>query len=152
MSDTSIRQTEQTPSDAAPADTPFLCQKPARITIYAFFALFLLSMLAFRFLPHLLDPTFEKHIARGEVMVGMTRQQVLAAWGSPYTINVSYTKDGIRREEWIFEDWISSSQIKHRYLYFEEDTLEGGWYYGARERPRLQDAPPPPPTAKKSGV
>ncbi|MGH7260627.1 MAG: hypothetical protein ACREI9_08085, partial [Nitrospiraceae bacterium] len=97
MSDTSIRQTDQASPDAASADTPFLCQKPVRVTIYAFFVLFLLSMLAFRFLPRLFDPTFEKHIARGEVMVGMTRQQVLAAWGSPYTINVTYTKDGIRR-------------------------------------------------------
>jgi hypothetical protein len=129
-----------------PSDTPFLCRRPVRLVIYAFFVLFALSMLAFRFLPRLLDPTFEKHIARGEVMVGMTRQQVLDAWGSPYTINVSYTKDGTRREEWIFEDWISTSQVKHRYLYFEEDTLVGGWYYGARERPRMKEAPPPAPS------
>lgn len=136
-----IEHVNQAATGAESADTPFLCRRPVRLTIYAFFALFLLSMLAFRFLPRLLDPTFEKHIARGEVMVGMSRQQVLAAWGSPYTINVSYTKDGTRREEWIFEDWISSSQVKHRYLYFEEDTLVGGWYYGSRERPRLKDAP-----------
>jgi hypothetical protein len=127
-------------------ETPFLCRRPVRLTIYALFAIFFLSMLAFRFVPRLLDPTFEKHIARGEVMVGMTKQQVLEAWGAPYTINVTYTDDGIRREEWIFEDWISSSEIKHRYLYFEEDALVGGWYYGARERPRLKDTPPAPST------
>lgn len=137
---------EETRAEIPDDETPFLCRRPVRLTIYALFAIFFLSMLAFRFLPRLLDPTFEKHIARGEVMVGMTKQQVLAAWGSPYTINVTYTKDGIRREEWIFEDWISSSQIKHRYLYFEEDALEGGWYYGARERPRLQEKPPAPTT------
>jgi hypothetical protein len=137
---------EETRAEISDDETPFLCRRQVRLTIYALFAIFFLSMLAFRFLPRLLDPTFEKHIARGEVMVGMKKQQVLEAWGSPYTINVTYTKDGIRREEWIFEDWISSSQIKHRYLYFEEDTLEGGWYYGARERPRLKDAPPAPST------
>ena len=152
MSDPSIRQIDQASPNAASADTSFIRQKPVRIAIYTFFVLFLLSLLAFRFLPRLLDPTFEKHIARGEVMVGMTRQQVLEAWGSPYTINVTYTKDGIRREEWIFEDWISSSEVKHRYLYFEEDTLEGGWYYGSRERPRLKDTPPPAPTAKKPSL
>lgn len=141
MSAAPTEHANQAATGAESADTPLLCRRPVRLAIYAFLALFLLSMLAFRFLPRLLDPTFEKHIARGEVIVGMSRQQVLEAWGSPYTINVSYTKDGTRREEWIFEDWISTSQVKHRYLYFEEDTLVGGWYYGARERPRLKDAP-----------
>jgi hypothetical protein len=89
----------------------------------------LLLMLGWRFLPGLLDPTFEKHIQNKQVMVGMSRQQVLKAWGSPYTINVSYTKDGIRREEWIYEDWKDPATVKHRYLYFEEDVLVGGWYY-----------------------
>lgn len=148
MATASTEHPDQVTPDTEASDTPVLCRRPVRIAIYAFFALFLLSMLAFRFLPRLLDPTFEKHIARGEVMVGMTRQQVLQAWGSPYTMNVSYTNDGIRREEWIFEDWVSTSKITHRYLYFEEDTLVGGWYYGARERPRLKDAPPPTPAAK----
>jgi len=147
MTMASTDHSEETRTGTLDDETPFLCRRPVRLTIYALFAIFFLSMLAFRFLPRLLDPTFEKHIARGEVMVGMTKQQVLEAWGSPYTVNVTYTKDGVRREEWIFEDWISSSEIKHRYLYFEEDRLEGGWYYGARERPRLQEKPPAP-TAK----
>ncbi len=151
MTMASTEQTGQAQADTERPETPFLCRQPVRLTIYVLFALFFLSMLAFRFLPRLLDPTFEKHIARGEVMVGMTRQQVLEAWGSPYTINVTYTKDGVRREEWIFEDWIDASQIKHRYLYFEEDALVGGWYYGARERPRLKDTPPAT-TAKPKGL
>ncbi|MFM7842225.1 MAG: hypothetical protein ACKO9T_10170, partial [Nitrospira sp.] len=71
VSDSTLVQSPDAPG------TPFLCRKPVRITIYIGFALFLLAMLAFRFLPRLLDPTFEKHIARGEVMVGMTKQQVL---------------------------------------------------------------------------
>ncbi len=151
MAMTSTDHPEETRSDTSDDDTPFLCRWPVRLTVYAFFALFLISMLAFRFLPRLLDPTFEKHIARGEVMVGMTKQQVLEAWGSPYTINVTYTDDGIRREEWIFEDWISASKIKHHYLYFEEDALVGGWYYGARERLRSQEpAQAPAPTPQGS--
>jgi len=109
--------------------TPFLCRRSVRLSIYALLTLILLLMLGWRFLPGLLDPTFEKHIQSKRVMVGMTRETVLKAWGSPYTMNVSYTKDGIRREEWIFEDWVNSATVKHRYLYFEEGILVGGWYY-----------------------
>jgi len=119
---------------------PFLCRRPVRLTIYACFVLFFVLMLGWRFLPQLLDPTFEKHIQSKRVMVGMNRQQVLQAWGSPNTINVSHTKDGVRREEWIFEDWESAAIVKHRYLYFEEGILTGGWYHGSSER----SFPPPP--------
>jgi len=112
-----------------PEPKPFLCRRPVRLSIYALLALILLLMLGWRFLPGLLDPTFEKHIQSKRVITGMTRAQVLKAWGSPYTMNVSYTKDGIRREEWIFEDWVNSATVKHRYLYFEEDILVGGWYF-----------------------
>jgi hypothetical protein len=120
---------------------PFLCRRPVRLTIYALLALTLLLMLAWRYVPILLDPTFEKHIAAKRVMVGMSRQQVLKAWGSPYTMNVTHTKDGIRREEWIYEDWESASVVKHRYLYFEEGTLIGGWYYSTD--PGKKSSPPP---------
>ena len=126
---------------------PFLCRRPVRLTIYACFALFFALMLAWRFVPQLLDPTFEKHIQSKRVIVGMTREQVLQAWGSPHTINVSHTKDGIRREEWIFEDWESAAIVKHRYLYFEEGTLVGGWYHGSGER-----IPPQPPAGSPTGT
>lgn len=120
---------EQLAKEPAQEAKPFLCRKPVRITIYACFAVLFAVMLAWRFLPGLLDPTFEKHIQNKQVMVGMTKDQVLKAWGSPYTINVSHTKDGTRHEEWIYEDWKDSSTIKHRYLYFEEGILISGWYY-----------------------
>jgi hypothetical protein len=105
-------------------------RRPVRIAIYAFLVSFVVLMFAWAYVPRWLDPTFEKHIAGKEVMVGMTKQQALEAWGSPYTINVTYTKDGVRREEWIYEEWKSASMadVKHRYLYFEENTLVGGWY------------------------
>ncbi len=115
--------------ESEPDVKPFLCRKPVRITIYISFAILFAVMLVWRFLPGLLDPTFEKHIQDKQVMVGMTRDQVLQAWGSPYTINISHTKDGTRREEWIYEDWKDSSTVKHRYLYFEEGILVSGWYY-----------------------
>jgi hypothetical protein len=111
--------------------TPFILRREVRLVIYGLLVGFVLLMLGWAFIPRWLDPTFEKHITRKEVVVGMSRQQVLQAWGSPYTINVSYTKDGVRREEWIYEDWKSASMadVKHRYLYFEEGFLVGGWYY-----------------------
>ncbi len=107
---------------------PYLCRPWLRKTIYAGFALLFAFMLWWRFYPTLTDPTFEQHIAEKRVMVGMTREQVLKSWGSPYTMKVTYTKDGLRREEWIYEDWVDASTVKHRYLYFEENVLLGGWW------------------------
>lgn len=95
---------------------------------------------------HFSDPDFQKHIEQRRVMVGMSKEQVLQAWGGPQTINTSFTKEGLRREEWIFEDWESTSIVKHRYLYFEEGILQGGWYEGAGSRTQPQfpaDSPHP---------
>ncbi len=116
-------------AEAPSEPTPFLCRKPVRVTLYAILFLIFLGMLAWRFVPGFLDPTFEKHIQNKNVMVGMTREQVMKAWGSPYQMNITHTKDGLRREEWVYEDWVDPSTVKHRYLYFEENTLVGGWYY-----------------------
>ena len=106
---------------------PFPCRRPVRVTIYAGLTAFFLGMLAWGIIPPLLDPTFEKHIAEKKVMAGMSREQVMEAWGSPYQMNVSYTSKGLRREEWVFEDWKDAGSVSHRYLYFEEGKLVGGW-------------------------
>lgn len=107
----------------------FLCRKPIRITMYTLLGAFALFMMAWGFLPSYLDPTFEQHIQDKEVIAGMTRDQAIAAWGSPYQMNVTYTDRGVRREEWVYEDWIDAGSVQHRYLYFEEGILVGGWYY-----------------------
>ncbi len=107
--------------------TPFIRRRPVRAIIYLFLGAFALWTVAWGLVPRWLDPTFEQHIKDKNVMVGMTREQVMDAWGSPYQMNVSYTDKGIRREEWVYEDWLDSSTIKHRYLYFEEGKLVGGW-------------------------
>jgi hypothetical protein len=126
------------------SEKPFLCRRPVRIVVYAFLGLFLLAMLAARFVPYWLDPDFSKHIESHRVLVGMSREQVLEAWGSPNTINVSHTGDGLRREEWIFEDWESAAIVKHRYLYFEEGHLIGGHFSGSDQRDPKLNAPDPP--------
>ena len=114
--------------------TPFLCRRPVRLIIYAGLGLFLLLIVIWPLIAQLKDPDFQKHIAEHRVMVGMSKEQVLQAWGGPQTINTTFTKEGLRREEWIFEDWENAAVLKHRYLYFEEGRLIGGWFQGSGER------------------
>ncbi|SLM49298.1 conserved protein of unknown function [Nitrospira japonica] len=112
----------------------FIRQRPVRIAIYAGLTLFALLMVVWPLIVQIRDPSFQNHIAEHRVMVGMSKEQVLQSWGGPQTINTTFTKDGIRQEEWIFEDWESTAVVKHRYLYFEEGTLIGGWFQGSGER------------------
>ena len=128
----------------------FIRRKPVRMTIYAGLLVFAVFILIMPLIAKLRDPNFEKHIADHRVMVGMSKEQVLLAWGGPQTINTTFTKDGIRQEEWIFEDWESAAVVKHRYLYFEEGTLIGGWFQGSGERLPTQ-SPSNPHQPKKSG-
>lgn len=113
---------------AAPQSLPFLRRRSVRIALYAVLVAILLGMVTWRFLPYYQYTSLEEAIAKKRVVVGMSREQVLKSWGSPYKIDVTYTDSGIRRELWVFEDWIDSSTVKHRYLYFEESALVGGWY------------------------
>ena len=104
---------------------PLPCRRPVRLAMYLGLAAFFVGMIAWGIVPGLLDPTFEQHIKDKQVIAGMTREQALEAWGSPYQMNVSYTPKGIRREEWVFEDWKDASTISHRYLYFDEGVWSG---------------------------
>ena len=129
--------------------TPFLRRRPVRLIIYAGLGLFVLLMVIRPLIAQLKDPDFQKHIAEHRVMVGMSKEQVLQAWGGPQTINTTFTKEGIRREEWIFEDWESAAVVKHRFLYFEEGTLIGGWFQGSGERlPTQSPSNPHSPTPR----
>ena len=110
-----------------PNALPFPCRRPVRLVLYAGPAVFFLGIFGWGIIPPLSHPTFEKHIEEKKVIVGMTRDQAMKAWGSPYQMNVSYTPKGIRREEWVYEDWIDAGTVTHRYLYFEENRLVGGW-------------------------
>jgi hypothetical protein len=123
--------------------TPFIRRRPVRLIIYTGLALFALLMVIWPLIEQLKDPSFQKHIAEHRVMVGMSKEQVLEAWGGPQTINTTFTKEGIRREEWIFEDWENAAVVKHRYLYFEEGTLIGGWFQGSGERLPIQSSSNP---------
>ena len=145
---TSFHPSVPTPSNQEPVS--FIRRKPVRRVIYAGLLLFAFFIIIMPLVAKLRDPNFERHIAEHRVMVGMSKEQVLQAWGGPQTINTSFTKDGIRQEEWIFEDWESAAIVKHRYLYFEEGTLIGGWFQGSGERLPTQ-SPSNPHQPKKSG-
>lgn len=130
---------EQPPAAAEQAsiqqdDESFIRRPLVRKIIYTGLALSFLLMVIVPLAVQLKDPDFQKHIEQRRVMAGMSKDQVLKAWGGPQTINTSFTKDGLRREEWIFEDWENTAVVKHRYLYFEEGLLIGGWYEGSGER------------------
>jgi hypothetical protein len=134
-------------SKGQPDETSFIRRRPVRIIIYAGLLLFVLMAVVWPMIVQLGDPDFQKHIEQHRVMVGMSKEQVLQSWGGPQTINTAFTKDGIRQEEWIFEDWESPAVVRHRYLYFEEGILKGGWYEGSRER-RSGDFPADKPHPK----
>jgi len=133
--------------ESQPEEPSFIRRRPVRIIIYAGLALFVLMAVIWPLIVQLGDPDFQKHIQQHRVMVGMSKEQVLQSWGGPQTINTTFTKDGIRQEEWIFEDWESSAVVRHRYLYFEEGILIGGWYEGSGER-RSRDFPTEKPHPK----
>lgn len=139
--DTSTSQEAEEPS--------FIRRRPVRMAIYAGLGLFVALTVVWPMITQFRDPDYQKHIEQHRVMVGMSKEQVLQAWGGPQTINTSFTNDGLRREEWIFEDWESSAIVKHRYLYFEEGTLVGGWYEGSGER-RVAEVPAEKPHPKLS--
>lgn len=117
---------------------PFIRRRQVRLIIYTGLGLFVLLMVVWPLIAQLKDPDFQKHIAEHRVMVGMSKEQVLEAWGGPQTINTTFTKEGLRREEWIFEDWENAATVKHRYLYLEEGRLIGGWFQGSGERLLIQ--------------
>ncbi len=133
--------------DPASEDISFIRRRPVRLIIYAGLGLFAMMMVIWPMITQLLDPDFQKHIEQHRVMVGMSKDQVLQSWGGPQTIHTSFTKDGIRQEEWIYEDWENAATVRHRYLYFEESMLVGGWYEGARER-NVKDFPANKPHPK----
>lgn len=137
----------QPPSSALSPDEPsFIRRRPVRIIIYAGLGLFALMTVIWPLIAQLRDPDFQQHVEQHRVIVGMTKEHVLKSWGGPQTINTSFTNDGLRREEWIFEDWESPSVVRHRYLYFEEGVLIGGWFEGSGERTPLTapaDSPHP---------
>ena len=148
-SNTMITDLQPPSAASSPDESSFIRRRPVRIIIYAGLGLFALMAIIWPLIAQLRDPDFQQHVEQHRVIVGMTKDQVLKSWGGPQTINTSFTHDGLRREEWIFEDWESPSVVRHRYLYFEEGVLIGGWFEGSGERnPMSAPADSPHPKLK----
>lgn len=56
-------------------------------------------------------------VAKKEIYVGMTAEQVKAAWGKPYKINTTIGSYG-NHEQWVMSDGIGSD-----YVYFENGIM-----------------------------
>ena len=60
-------------------------------------------------------------ILNGKILIGMTKEQVLASWGEPGKINRSVGTWGVH-EQWVYGG-CSQYRCNYNYLYFEEEIL-----------------------------
>ncbi len=57
-------------------------------------------------------PDIQGHIKQGEVVMGMTQEEVRYAWGAPSEVDVLMpTPDGKMREEWVYKDFLSKKAL-----------------------------------------
>lgn len=68
-----------------------------------------------------LPENIENAVAEHKIMLGMTKEQVIMAWGEPDDINKTVTTKGTR-EQWVYGDW---SHSKPKFLYFDNGILTG---------------------------
>ncbi|MDI1472296.1 hypothetical protein THER_0305 [Thermodesulfovibrio sp. N1] len=47
-------------------------------------------------------PDIQERIAKGEIALGMTKEQVRLAWGNPSSVRVLTPEKGKQREEWVY--------------------------------------------------
>lgn len=81
-------------------------------------------------------PAIQDAIRQGQVMTGMTTQQVRYALGSPSTVNIlSPTEDGKPREEWLYST--VNVFMKTRLLFVDGKLMD--------VFPEQKPAPQPPP-------
>lgn len=62
-------------------------------------------------------PEIQERIAKGEIALGMTREQVRYAWGNPSTIRFLPPEKGKSREEWIYS--ASLGLLKTRLIFVD---------------------------------
>ncbi len=85
-------------------------------------------------------PDVQQRIRQGDVVMGMTSQQVRYALGSPATVNVlTPSLDGKPREEWIYSATVGFV-VKRRLLFVEGKLTD---IYPEPERPVAEPAEQP---------
>lgn len=68
-------------------------------------------------------PEIQEHVKKGEVMLGMTPQQVRYAWGAPDSIRNLEPLDGKTREEWIYSSAGTMGVVGTKLLIFYDGKL-----------------------------
>lgn len=62
-------------------------------------------------------PEVQERIAKGEIMLGMTKEQVRYAWGNPSSVKVLTPEKGKQREEWVYSS--SLGILKSRLIFVD---------------------------------
>lgn len=62
-------------------------------------------------------PDVQERIAKGEIALGMTKEQVRYAWGPPSTTRILTPEKGKQREEWVYSS--SLGLLKSRLIFVD---------------------------------
>ncbi|MEN2993869.1 MAG: hypothetical protein ABDH19_00775 [Thermodesulfovibrio sp.] len=62
-------------------------------------------------------PEIQERIAKGEITLGMTKEQVRYAWGPPSSTRILTPEKGKQREEWIYSS--SFGLLKSRLIFVD---------------------------------
>lgn len=62
-------------------------------------------------------PEIQERIAKGEIALGMTKEQVRYAWGPPSSTRILTPEKGKQREEWIYSS--SLGLLKSRLIFVD---------------------------------
>ena len=62
-------------------------------------------------------PDVQERIAKGEIALGMTKEQVRYAWGPPSTTRILTPEKGKQREEWVYSS--SLVLLKSRLIFVD---------------------------------
>lgn len=62
-------------------------------------------------------PEIQERITKGEIALGMTKEQVRYAWGNPSSVRVLAPEKGKPREEWIYSS--SLGLLKTRLIFVD---------------------------------
>jgi hypothetical protein len=62
-------------------------------------------------------PDIQERIAKGEIALGMTKEQVRLAWGNPSSTRILTPEKGKQREEWVYSS--SLGLLKSRLIFVD---------------------------------
>ena len=68
-------------------------------------------------------PTTQDHIRKGQIALGMTKEQVRFAWGSPDSTRFLPAFEGKSREEWTYSTIRALNVVTSKILFFYDGRL-----------------------------